>query len=65
MLILGRRRGERILLGENISLRVLKIEKNFVSLGFDAPKGINIRRSEVAARLSGTGQIRSSFTGII
>ena len=48
MLILGRRVDEEILIPEfNIRIKVFKIDKHEVKLGFEAPREINIVRSEI------------------
>lgn len=47
MLVLGRREGQKILIGDDITLKIIRISKNFVSLGFEAPKEIKIFREEI------------------
>lgn len=47
MLVLSRKVGERILLGENIVLSVVRIGPNTVKIGIDAPKDMNIVREEL------------------
>ena len=47
MLILTRRVGEAVKLGEEITVRVLRISGGQISLGFDAPKETNIVRTEL------------------
>lgn len=47
MLVLSRRRGERILIGDDIEIVVNWIKADKVSLGIEAPRAINVRRSEV------------------
>jgi carbon storage regulator len=47
MLVLSRRIGESIVIGGGITVKVLKMKGNVVHLGFDAPKEIPIRRSEL------------------
>lgn len=49
MLILTRKRGEDILIGDHIVVRVLRIEGNKIGLGIDAPRDVNIVRREIAA----------------
>ena len=45
-----RRPGERILIGDDIIINVNDISGNQVILGIDAPKHINIIRSELIGR---------------
>lgn len=47
MLVLSRKRTERILIGENIELTVLEIRGNHVKLGLSAPPEIPIQREEI------------------
>ncbi len=47
MLVLSRKPGERILIGEDISITVVRIGPNTVRLGIDAPKDKNIVREEL------------------
>ncbi len=47
MLVLSRKPGERILIGEDISVTVVRIGPNTVRLGIDAPKDKNIVREEL------------------
>lgn len=47
MLVLQRKVGERIQIGENIELIVLKTKGGRILLGFEAPRDIPILRSEV------------------
>lgn len=48
MLVLGRRVGERILIGNQIELVVTAISGNRVRLGVKAPREVPILRSELA-----------------
>ena len=47
MLVLTRRVGEAVKLGEEITIRVLGINGGQIRLGFDAPKETNIVRTEL------------------
>lgn len=51
MLVLSRKLGEAILIGEEIKVVVLAASGSQVRLGIDAPKSISIFRSEVYQRL--------------
>ncbi len=48
MLVLSRKVGERIVIGDNITLVVNRIEGHRVSLGIEAPSRIRIVRGELA-----------------
>jgi len=47
MLVLARKLDESIVLGEDITVKVISIDKGVVKLGIDAPKSISIMRSEL------------------
>ncbi|WP_144934269.1 carbon storage regulator CsrA [Paenibacillus sp. 32O-W] len=47
MLVLTRKPGESIMLGDDIELTVIGIEGEQIKLGISAPKEINIYRKEV------------------
>ena len=47
MLVLARKLNESIILGDDISVKVISIEKGVVKLGIDAPKSVSIMRNEL------------------
>jgi carbon storage regulator len=49
MLVLSRKIGERIHIGEDITVEVRRVAGNRVTLSFDAPKHIRILRGELKA----------------
>lgn len=53
MLVLTRKRGERIVIGNNIVITVTEISNGRVKLGFDAPPDIKIKREEIAGTVVG------------
>jgi carbon storage regulator len=48
MLVLSRKTGERLVIGDNITITVTKCSGNRVVIGIDAPKEISVRRAELA-----------------
>ena len=48
MLVLARKLDESILIGENIHIKVISIEKGVVKLGIEAPNEVTIIREELA-----------------
>ena len=48
MLVLSRKEGEGVVLGDDIVVKVVSISKGVVKLGFDAPMRTMILRSELA-----------------
>ena len=61
MLVLSRKPGERILIGEDVKITVIRIGPNSVRIGIDAPGSLNIVREELcfddrgAAAVGGSG----------
>ncbi len=47
MLILTRKSDESIIIGNNIKVKVLKVQGNQVHIGIDAPKDFSIYREEI------------------
>jgi carbon storage regulator len=52
MLVLSRKAGERVLVGEDIEVVVLGIEGDRVKLGFVAPRYVPICRAEIHRELA-------------
>jgi carbon storage regulator len=51
MLILTRRPGTTIVIGNDITVTVLNVDGNHVRLGIGAPRSIGVHREEVYARI--------------
>ena len=51
MLILTRRVGETLVIGDNIKVTVLGVRGHQVRLGVDAPREISVRREEIHERI--------------
>lgn len=51
MLILTRKTGETITVGDNIQIQVLSVKGGQVRIGIDAPREVLVNREEVFERL--------------
>lgn len=51
MLVLSRRLGETLIIGDDIKITVLGISGNQVRLGIAAPKDVSVHREEVYRRI--------------
>lgn len=50
MLVVTRKVGQRVLVGDDIFIKVMKIEGNQVSIGIEAPADVPIDREEIRER---------------
>ena len=48
MLVLSRKLGEKIVIGDNIIVTVVKIDRNQIRLGIEAPLEVPVYREEIA-----------------
>ena len=53
MLVLSRKVGERVLVGDQVVLTIVRIGPNAVRLGIEAPKDMNIVREELCVTTGG------------
>lgn len=56
MLILTRKSGESIRIGDNIKLKIIEIRGNQVRLGIDAPHDLAVHREEIYALIQAQNQ---------
>ncbi|THG29692.1 carbon storage regulator CsrA [Naasia lichenicola] len=52
MLVLTRKKGERVMIGDDIVVTIIDVRGDGVRIGFDAPRGVSIQRAEVLAAVS-------------
>ena len=51
MLILTRRTGETVMIGNDVTLTVLGVKGNQVRIGINAPKSVPVHREEIYERI--------------
>jgi len=51
MLILTRRVGETLMIGDNITVTILGVKGNQVRVGVDAPRDVSVHRQEIYERI--------------
>ena len=51
MLILTRRVGESLMIGDDVTITVLGVKGNQVRIGIDAPKDVAVHREEIFNRI--------------
>ena len=52
MLVLSRKKRERIVIGKNIEVTVLEVYQNRVKLGIRAPRNVSIDREQILPRIT-------------
>ena len=50
MLVLSRKPGEELVIGNDVRVHVVRIVGNRVTLGVEAPREVKVRRAELPAR---------------
>lgn len=56
MLILTRRVGEKVMIGDKVTVEVLGIKGNQVRIGVNAPKEVAVHREEIYQRIQQEGE---------
>lgn len=51
MLILSRRIGETLMVGDEVTVTILEVEGNQIRIGINAPKEIAVHREEIYDRI--------------
>ena len=66
MLVLTRKLGENIRIGDSVKITVLEVRSGQVKLGIEAPPEVKVHREEIYARIqeeSRRAQVRKTDTG--
>ncbi len=59
MLILTRRVGETVVIGDDIEITVLGVKGNQVRIGVKAPRDVAVHREEILERIRREGELSS------
>ena len=51
MLVLSRRAGESVVIGEGVTVSVLEVRGDVVRIGIDAPRSVAVHRAELLVEL--------------
>jgi len=56
MLVLSRKKGQSIIIGENIEITVVEIQGDMVRIGINAPREVSVHRQEVFDQIASENQ---------
>jgi len=56
MLVLTRKIGEKVIIGDDVSVTILGLFGNHVRLGINAPKSVDIHREEIYVKIQNDSQ---------
>ena len=56
MLVLTRKIGEKVMIGDDVSVTILGLFGNHVRLGINAPKSVDIHREEIYVKIQNETQ---------
>ncbi|HEX8199429.1 MAG TPA: carbon storage regulator CsrA [Isosphaeraceae bacterium] len=59
MLVLSRKLGEKIVIGNNIVVTVVKIDRNQIRIGIEAPQDVPVFREEIAQNSLTKGKMQA------
>jgi carbon storage regulator CsrA len=64
MLVLSRKTDESIVIGDDIVLKIISVDKGVVKIGIDAPKNVSIVRQELLEDVKDANIASSKETGL-
>jgi carbon storage regulator len=65
MLILSRKKGESIQIGDGIEVRIVAIQGDQVKIGIDAPKHVDVFRKEIYDQIQGENKQATASSNLI
>ncbi|HEX6517789.1 MAG TPA: carbon storage regulator CsrA [Nocardioidaceae bacterium] len=60
MLVLSRRVGESVVIGDDVVVTVLEVRGDVVRVGVDAPRSVQVRRQELLAEVAESNRAAAS-----
>jgi len=62
MLVISRKEGEELKVGDDIIIKIVAMEKNQVKIGIDAPKSVSILRMELVREITNQNKLANQET---
>ena len=60
MLVLSRRAGESVVVGDNVTITILEVRGDVVRVGIDAPRSVAVHRAELLQELESSNREAAS-----
>ena len=60
MLVVSRRAGDSVVIGDDVTVSVLEVRGDVVRIGIDAPRSVAVHRAELLAQLAQSNQEAAS-----
>lgn len=60
MLVLSRRVGESVVVGDDVTITILEVRGDVVRVGVDAPRSVAVHRAELLAQLEESNRAAAS-----
>ena len=60
MLVLSRRVGESVVIGDDVTITILEVRGDVVRVGIDAPRSIAVHRAELLEQVEGSNRDAAS-----
>jgi len=62
MLVVSRKIGEELKIGDNVVIKVIDIDKNQVKIGIEAPRDVTILRMELVQEITKQNKLSTNST---
>jgi carbon storage regulator len=62
MLVISRKEGEELKVGDDIIIKIVSMDKNQVKIGIDAPKNVSILRMELVKEIINQNKLANQQT---
>jgi len=60
MLVLSRRVGESVVIGDDVTITILEVRSDVIRIGIDAPRSVAVNRAELLVQLEASNRQAAS-----